>query len=382
MQVFDMTSAKNRIPVVKESQRKIIDVKKMLDLTADDVFPRHLLAIKYLTKNQVMRILWESLCYWQWTRANYPSFKNAFISQHQSSYLPQYQLNIDALSDSLEQMNLKYAGKSMINFFTESSTRTQKSFELAANRLGLNVLNFSVEGSSIKKGETILDTALTLSAMRPDLIVIRHAESGSAHLLSLKLDCPVINAGDGSHEHPTQGLLDAATIMLYKGKTNGDISHLRIAICGDVLHSRVARSNISLLTKLDAEVRLAAPLTLLPKGIEEFDTARSGKLLVFHDMKQALADCDIVMMLRLQKERMNGSFLASPREYYHFYGLDETKLSYAKPDALVMHPGPMNRGVEIASSIADLMDRSLVMQQVEMGVAVRMAVIDQLLRIN
>ncbi|MCX8515703.1 MAG: aspartate carbamoyltransferase catalytic subunit [Alphaproteobacteria bacterium] len=303
---------------------------------------KHLLSIDDIAPADIDSIIQLSLHYWQTTRQ----------------------------SDTMA-MGKKYSGKSIINLFTESSTRTQKSFEIAAKRLGMDVINFSVEGSSIKKGETILDTALTLDAMRPDILVVRNAEAGSAHLLALKIDCPVINAGDGAHEHPTQALLDAATITMKKGKVAG----LTIAICGDILHSRVARSNILLLTKLGARVRVVAPLTLLPPAIHQL----APNLAVFTDMREGVRDCDIIMMLRLQQERMNGSFLPSPAEYYHFYGLDEEKLSCAKPAALVMHPGPMNRGVEIASSIADMMDRSLIRDQVEMGVAVRMAVIDRLL---
>ncbi len=260
-------------------------------------------------------------------------------------------------------------GRTQINLFFENSTRTQSSFEIAGKRLGADVMNMAVASSSIKKGETLLDTAATLNAMRPDLIVIRHQAAGAVHLLARKVDCAVINAGDGSHEHPTQALLDALTIRRNKGRIQG----LIVAICGDVLHSRVARSNIILLQALGARVRVIGPSTLLPRGIDRFGVE------VFRDMREGLKDADIVMMLRLQLERMNGSFVPSVREYFRFYGLDAEKLSWAKPDALVMHPGPMNRGVEIDSEIADGA-QSLIREQVEMGVAVRMAVLEALAR--
>jgi aspartate carbamoyltransferase catalytic subunit len=228
-------------------------------------------------------------------------------------------------------------------------------------------MNMSVSSSSIKKGETLIDTAMTLNAMRPDLIVVRHHAAGAVNLLARKVDCSVINAGDGAHEHPTQALLDALTIRRNKGKIRG----LVVAICGDILHSRVARSNIILLNALGAEVRVVGPATLIPPGIE-----RMG-VTVFTNMKEGLRDADIVMMLRLQRERMHGAFVPSVREYFRRYGLDAEKLAFAKPDALVMHPGPMNRGVEIASDIADGA-QSLIREQVEMGVAVRMAVLEAL----
>jgi aspartate carbamoyltransferase catalytic subunit len=261
-------------------------------------------------------------------------------------------------------------GRTQINLFFEASTRTQSSFELAGKRLGADVMNMSVSSSSIKKGETLVDTAMTLNAMHPDLIIIRHGDSGAVELLSQKVGCSVINAGDGSHEHPTQALLDALTIRRRKGKLEG----LTVAICGDILHSRVARSNILLLNIMGARVRVVAPPTLLPKGIERFGVE------VFHDMRKGLEGCDIVMMLRLQLERMSGSYVPSQREYFHYYGLDYEKLSFAKPDALIMHPGPMNRGVEIDSAVADDINRSVIREQVEMGVAVRMAVLDALAR--
>ena len=261
-------------------------------------------------------------------------------------------------------------GRTVINLFFETSTRTSTSFELAAKRLGGDVITMSVGTSSIKKGETLLDTAMTLNAMKPDVMVVRHNESGAVNLLSQKVDGSVINAGDGRHEHPTQALLDALTIRRRLGKLNG----LLVAICGDILHSRVARSNIHLLTKMGARVRVIAPLTLLPSNIDRMGVE------VFTDMKKGLKDVDIVMMLRLQLERMQGAYVPSTREYFRFFGLDYAKLSLAKPDALIMHPGPMNRGVEIDSEVADDINRSVIREQVEMGVAVRMACLDALTR--
>jgi aspartate carbamoyltransferase catalytic subunit len=261
-------------------------------------------------------------------------------------------------------------GRTIINLFFETSTRTSTSFELAAKRLGGDVLTMSVGTSSVKKGETLLDTAMTLNAMKPDVMVVRHSESGAVNLLSQKVDGSVINAGDGRHEHPTQALLDALTIRRRLGRLNG----LLVAICGDILHSRVARSNIYLLTKMGARVRVIAPLTLLPSNIDRMGVE------VFTDMKKGLKDVDIVMMLRLQLERMQGAYVPSTREYFRFFGLDYAKLAVAKPDALIMHPGPMNRGVEIDSEVADDINRSVIREQVEMGVAVRMACLDALTR--
>ncbi|SMX42815.1 aspartate carbamoyltransferase catalytic subunit [Octadecabacter ascidiaceicola] len=259
-------------------------------------------------------------------------------------------------------------GMTQINMFFENSTRTQASFEIAGKRLGADVMNMAMQASSIKKGETLIDTALTLNAMRPDLLVVRHPNSGAVDLLAQKVNCAVLNAGDGRHEHPTQALLDALTIRRAKGR----LHRLSIAICGDVAHSRVARSNIMLLGKMENRVRLVGPPTLLPSGVEEFGVE------VFHDMREGLKDVDVVMMLRLQKERMDGGFIPSEREYFHRYGLDAEKLSHAKDDAIVMHPGPMNRGVEIDGTIADDINRSVIQEQVEMGVAVRMAAMDLL----
>ena len=268
------------------------------------------------------------------------------------------------------QNNNALAGCTQVNMFFEHSTRTQASFEIAGKRLGADVMNMSMEASSIKKGETLIDTALTLNAMRPDLLVVRHPHSGAVDLLAQKVNCAVLNAGDGSHEHPTQALLDALTIRRSKGR----LQRLNIAICGDVAHSRVARSNIILLGKMENRLRLVGPSTLMPSNINEFGVE------VFYDIKQGLRDVDVVMMLRLQRERMDGGFIPSEREYYHRYGLDAKKLSYAKPDAIVMHPGPMNRGVEIDGEIADDLRHSVIREQVEMGVAVRMAAMDILMR--
>ena len=227
----------------------------------------------------------------------------------------------------------------------------------------------SVKGSSVAKGETLVDTAMTLNAMHPDILVVRHGASGAAELLAQKVGCAVVNAGDGQHEHPTQALLDALTIRRRLGKLQG----LNVAICGDILHSRVARSNLLLLQKMGAYVRLVAPSTLLPA-----DASRLGAD-VYRDMASGLDGADVVMMLRLQLERMDGRYVPSSREYYRFYGLDAEKLKLAKPDALVMHPGPMNRGVEIDSEVADGV-QSVIREQVEMGVAIRMAVLDALAR--
>ena len=273
------------------------------------------------------------------------------------------------VSRQIEKKKATLRGRTQINLFFEPSTRTQSSFELAGKRLGADVMNMSVGSSSVKKGETLIDTAITLNAMRPDIIVVRHHAAGAVHLLARKVDCSVVNAGDGAHEHPTQALLDALTIRRNKGRVQG----LVVAICGDILHSRVARSNIILLQALGARVRVVGPRTLLPVQIERFGVE------VFTDMREGLKGVDIVMMLRLQRERMNGSFVPSVKEYFRYWGLDQEKLALAKPDALVMHPGPMNRGVEISSAVADGA-QSLIREQVEMGVAVRMAVLEALSR--
>ncbi len=269
---------------------------------------------------------------------------------------------------SADRKSVALRGMTVINLFFENSTRTRTSFELAGKRLGADVINMQVAASSVAKGETLIDTAMTLNAMHIDVLVVRHADSGAVKLLSEKVNCAVINGGDGSHEHPTQALLDALTIRRRKGHLDG----LTVAICGDVLHSRVARSNIYLLNTMGARVRLVAPRTLLPAQAERMGVE------VFHDMVAGLRDVDIVMMLRLQNERMRGNFIPSIREYFHFFGLDYAKLRVAKPDALIMHPGPMNRGVEIDSDVADDVERSLIREQVEMGVAVRMACLELL----
>ena len=256
-------------------------------------------------------------------------------------------------------------GKVQINLFFEPSTRTQSSFELAGKRLGADVINMSLKQSAVQKGETLVDTAVTLNAMKPDLLIVRHSSAGASELLSQKVDCAVINAGDGSHEHPTQAILDTLTILRHKKTIQG----LKVAICGDILHSRVARSNIILLSMLGANISIVAPETLLPRYINSY------KVKIFKDMKEGIRDADVVMMLRLQNERMLSSYIPSAREYFRFYGLDEEKLSFAKKNAIVMHPGPMNRGVEIDTSVADNV-QSVIKDQVEMGVASRMAILE------
>ncbi|WP_245593353.1 aspartate carbamoyltransferase catalytic subunit [Azospirillum halopraeferens] len=273
-------------------------------------------------------------------------------------------------SRSRERKSQLLDGRTVVNLFFENSTRTLTSFELAAKRLGADVINMAVQSSSVKKGETLIDTAMTLNAMHLDALVVRHAESGAVKLLSDKVNCAVLNAGDGHHEHPTQALLDALAIRRRLGRLEG----LVVAICGDILHSRVARSNIHLLNAMGAHVRVVAPPTLLPSAIERLGVE------VHHTMKSGLKDADIVMMLRLQSERMSGQYVPSIREYFYFFGLDYEKLAVAKPNALIMHPGPMNRGVEIDSEVADDFKRSMILDQVELGVAVRMAVLDLLTR--
>jgi aspartate carbamoyltransferase catalytic subunit len=275
-----------------------------------------------------------------------------------------------ALNRRRDKKKATLRGLTQINLFFEPSTRTQASFELAGKRLGADVMTMAVAQSSVKKGETLIDTAMTLNAMQPDLLVVRHPSSGAVNLLASKVTCAVLNAGDGRHEHPTQALLDALTIRRAKGR----IQRLTVAICGDIAHSRVARSNLLLLGKMENRIRLIAPATLLPAGVNEFGCE------VFDDMAEGLKGCDVVMMLRLQKERMDGGFIPSEREYYHRFGLDAEKLAHARPDAIVMHPGPMNRGVEIDGTLADDINRSVIQDQVEMGVAVRMACMDLLAR--
>jgi aspartate carbamoyltransferase catalytic subunit len=290
------------------------------------------------------------------------------LSEAEITYLLERADSFVAQNRKVDKKLSVLRGRTQINLFFEASTRTRTSFELAGKRLGADVINMSVEGSSIKKGETLIDTAMTLNAMRPDVLVVRHPDSGAVALLAQKVDCAVINGGDGSHEHPTQALLDALTIKRRKGRLGG----LVVAICGDILHSRVARSNIQLLGIMGAQIRVVAPPTLLPPAADRLGVE------VHHDMREGLAGCDIVMMLRLQSERMHGAFVPSLREYFRFYGLDAEKLAAAKPDALVLHPGPMNRGVEIDTDLADDIDRSAIAEQVEMGVAVRMACLETL----
>jgi aspartate carbamoyltransferase catalytic subunit len=259
-------------------------------------------------------------------------------------------------------------GRTLVNLFFENSTRTQSSFEIAAKRLGADTINMAHRNSSITKGETLIDTAVTLNAMKPDILVVRHPASGAPDLLAQKVSCSVVNAGDGWREHPTQALLDALTLRRALGRVEG----LVVAICGDVLHSRVARSNVALLQLLGAEVRLVAPATLIPAGADQWGVQ------IHHDMRAGIAKADVVMMLRLQLERMDGAFVPSTREYFRFWGLDAEKLALASPKVRVMHPGPMNRGVEIESGVADDPAVSLIQSQVEMGVAARMAVLASL----
>ncbi|SER83437.1 aspartate carbamoyltransferase [Tranquillimonas rosea] len=301
-----------------------------------------------------------------------------FTQTHLLGIEPLHPLEITAILDradhyvAMNRSEDKHAealkGLTQINMFFENSTRTQASFELAGQRLGADVMSMAMQASSIKKGETLIDTALTLNAMRPDLLVVRHPHSGAVDLLAQKVNCAVLNAGDGRHEHPTQALLDALTIRRAKGR----LHRLVVAICGDIAHSRVARSNIQLLGKMENRVRLVGPPTLMPSAAADWGVE------VYDDMRAGLEDADVVMMLRLQKERMDGGFIPSEREYYHRYGLDADKLAGAKDDAIVMHPGPMNRGVEIDGTLADDINRSVIQEQVEMGVAVRMAAMDLL----
>tara|TARA_B000000565_G_scaffold124229_1_gene93684 strand:+ start:181 stop:1110 length:930 start_codon:yes stop_codon:yes gene_type:complete len=257
-----------------------------------------------------------------------------------------------------------------INLFFENSTRTQVSFEIAGTLLGANVVNFPFNNSSQSKGETLLDLAATLNSMNPDILIIRHPNSGAVQLISEKVDCPVVNAGDGNHEHPTQALLDILTIK----KRIGRIDNLKIAICGDIAHSRVARSNIFCHKKLGNKIRVIGPKTLIPKDIDKLGVQ------VFYNMIEGLRDIDVVMVLRLQKERMDGGYFSSEREYFHLYGLDDRKMRYAKPSAIIMHPGPMNRGIEIDGDLADNLDKSVITMQVEAGLAIRMSVLELLLK--
>lgn len=265
-----------------------------------------------------------------------------------------------------EPLEQSLKNHTVVNLFFENSTRTRTSFEQAAKRLGAEVINMSVATSSVAKGETLLDTTATLNAMHPDILVVRHGSSGAPALLAQKVNCAVINAGDGWHEHPTQALLDALTMKLHKKSLDA----LTVTICGDITHSRVARSNIHLLNHYNCNIRLCGPKTMVTKTMEDLGAK------VYHHMEEALEGADVVMMLRIQKERINSNLFPSSREFFHFYGLDYKKLRYAKPDAIVMHPGPMNRGVEISSKLADDPERSVITEQVEMGVAIRMAALE------
>ena len=271
---------------------------------------------------------------------------------------------VDFNRQSSKALDLMH-GRTVVNLFFENSTRTSSSFEIAAKRLGADVVTMPVGASSVKKGETLIDTAITLNAMKPDILVIRHGSSGAPALLSQKVGCAVVNAGDGRHEHPTQALLDLLSLR----RAFGDVTSLTVAICGDIAHSRVARSNVILLSMLGCRVRLIGPPTLVPGDADRWGCE------VFHDMKEGLRGCDVVMMLRLQLERMEGALIPSTREYFRFWGLDREKLAWAAPGAKVMHPGPMNRGVEIDSDVADDLSVSLIQDQVEMGVAARMAIL-------
>ncbi|WP_120076943.1 aspartate carbamoyltransferase catalytic subunit [Aurantiacibacter odishensis] len=299
------------------------------------------------------------------------------LERHEILYLLAEAEQYVAFNRQAAKHSEQLAGLTIINAFFENSTRTLLSFEIAGKRLGADVVNMYAAQSSVKKGETLIDTAVTLNAMRADAIVIRHGSSGAVGLIASRVDCPVLNAGDGQHEHPTQALLDALALrqkLRERGHDAEDFTGMTVTICGDILHSRVARSNILCLQALGATVRLCAPPALMPAGIE-----RMGAV-PFHDFDAALDGSDVVMMLRLQNERMDGQFIPSPREYRHLYGLTPERLALAKDDAIVMHPGPMNRGVEIDSTVADLEDRSIITSQVEMGVAIRMACLDVLTR--
>lgn len=321
------------------------------------------------------------------TAGRYPAGNAAFphrdllgiaqLERHEILYLlDEAEPWIDLNRQSSKHVDL-LSGLTIINAFFENSTRTLLSFEIAGKRLGADVVNMHAAQSSVKKGETLIDTAITLNAMRPDAIVIRHGSSGATKLIAEKVDCPVLNAGDGSHEHPTQGLLDSLALrhaLRQRGEKAEDFTGLTITICGDILHSRVARSTLLCLQALGASVRLCAPPALMPAEVEQLGAKP------FYDFDAALKGADVVMMLRLQTERMEGQFIPSPREYHHLYGLTKDRLAGAAPDALVMHPGPMNRGVEIDSDVADMLDRSIITRQVEMGVAIRMACLDILTR--
>ncbi|TRO83865.1 aspartate carbamoyltransferase catalytic subunit [Trichloromonas acetexigens] len=274
-------------------------------------------------------------------------------------------------ADSLKEINSReikkvptLRGKTIVNLFYEASTRTRTSFEIAGKRLSADTINMTASTSSVTKGETLEDTAKNIQAMKPDIIVMRHSASGAPHYLAERIDCSVINAGDGAHEHPSQALLDLLTIRQHKGKLEG----LTVAIVGDITHSRVARSDLYAMTKMGMKVRLCGPGTMMPPGIERLGAE------VFTDMDDAVRDADVVMMLRIQLERQGKTLLPTLREYARLYGLNPARLALAKPDAIVMHPGPLNRGVEISSYVADG-KQSVILDQVENGVAVRMALL-------
>ena len=301
------------------------------------------------------------------------------LETHEILYLLDEAEQWVALNRQPKKHTDRLAGLTIINAFFENSTRTLLSFEIAGKRLGADVVNMHAAQSSVKKGETLIDTAMTLNAMKVDAIVIRHGSSGAVQLIAGKVDCPVLNAGDGQHEHPTQALLDALALRHAlrdrdRASSDGMLNGLRVTICGDILHSRVARSNILCLQALGAVVRVCAPPALMPAGIEAMGATP------FADFNAALDGAEVVMMLRLQNERMEGQFVPSAREYRRLYGLTPERLTRAAPDAIIMHPGPMNRGVEIDSAVADLPAQSIITDQVEMGVAIRMACLDVLTR--
>ena len=304
-------------------------------------WPRHLIQIEGMAPSDIQQIL---------------STANDYVARNRA----------------VDKKHKILGGRTLINLFFENSTRTRTSFELAGKRLSMDVINISASTSSTAKGETLLDTAMTLNAMRADAIVLRHASAGAVQLIAEKVDASVINAGDGAHEHPTQALLDALTIQRAKGGLQG----LKVAICGDIANSRVARSNIHLLKAMGANVTLIAPPTLMPTAVEGFGVSHTS------DMRRGLEGADVVMMLRIQHERMAGSGIASVRDYFLRYGLSYDKLAVAAKDALIMHPGPMNRGVEIDTDVADDINRSAILDQVENGVAVRQAVLELLLEGN
>ena len=321
--------------IALKKYNSIIDQKKIIVKSQEFSHKfkgKNLLGIKNLEKNEIEYIL---------------EYSNQFIEFN---------------NQKIKKSNI-LEGRSIFNVFFEDSTRTRTSFEIAAKRLGADLINVSVKDSSINKGETLLDTIITIGSMDPDLIIIRHPEQGVSEMISNTINSCIINAGDGSHEHPTQALLDALTIKRKVEK----FRNIKVAICGDILHSRVARSNIYLLKKLGAKINVVGPKTLIPDDIDNLGVS------VYYDMKNGLKDCDIVMMLRIQKERILGIHIPSEQDYFNEYGLDFDKLKYANKNALVMHPGPMNRGIEIDSKVADDVTRSLIQNQVSMGVAVRMA---------